>query len=326
MGPSGDTKGRASGRAQPKCSKALNCWDAGLFRASFSYAASFQLISLLVFVCDPLTKGFLSRYGSISMVGYYEMANKLVLQFRALLVGSSQVLVPVFVKLNRLDPARFAGLFDVSYQVFFFLAIVVFGFAIAAAPLISEIWIGRLEPVFVLPVILLSIGWCINSIGLPAYHAGMGTGELRPNIYSHVLMAGLNLVLALVLGYFFKGNGVVWGWSIALAAGGVCTTWLYLLAVKRSIVSLVPTNGLSLVTGVVIATVASGLVFESSVQTITHSLQAGTWVKDNMYLVAGAGAVLIYLLMMTLATMRHPVRRQLLKAIADLPIKKAITR
>lgn len=301
-------------------------WDSGLFRAAFSYAASFQLISLLVFACDPLTKGLLSRYGTISMVGYYEMANKLVLQCRALLVGSSQVLVPIFVKLNRLDPARLASVFDLTYQVLFFLSIVVFGLAIVAAPLISVVWIGRLEPVFVMPVIALSIGWCINCIGLPAYHAGMGTGELRPNVFSHVLMAGLNFIFALVFGYFFQGIGVVWGWAIALAAGGVCTTWLYFPATKRTFSQLVPHKGVPLVAGAVIAALASGLVFDNAVPSLAHLSLTAAWSQDQAYMVAGGGAIVAYLLLMTIATTGHPVRRQLLKAIAELSSKRVIPR
>ncbi len=298
-------------------------WDSGLFRSAFSYAASFQFISLLVFVCDPLTKGFLSRYGSIGMVGYYEMANKLVLQFRSLLVGSSQVLVPVFVKLNRTDSAKLASVFEASYQVLFFLSIVVFGFAMAAAPLISVLWIGRLEPAFVLPVMVLSLGWCINSFGLPAYHSGMGTGELRPNVYSHVSMASLNLVLGVALGHYFEGVGVIFGWGIALAAGGLCTTWLYLPVARRRVPNLIPESGISLAIGAIIAIAVSVGSYQMAGGLVAPTGIVGTWWKGDANWISGSGAVLIFVLMMTLLTARHPVRKQLLDAVVALLIKRS---
>ena len=81
-------------------------WSRYLFKEMLGYGVNLQVISLLVLLCDPLTKGLLSRYGSISMVGYYEMANKMVQQVRSLIVSANQVLVPEFARLNQLNPEK----------------------------------------------------------------------------------------------------------------------------------------------------------------------------------------------------------------------------
>ena len=173
-----------------------------------------------------------------------------------------------------------------------------------------------------LPVALLSFGWCLNSIGLPAYHAGMGTGELRPNVYSHVSMASLNLLLGLVLGRYFNGVGVICGWGIALAAGGLCTTWLYLPREDRTLANMIPVKGLSLVIGVFGAVLLSIVIFEKMWPAVATTGSTHTWSTANASFVAGSVATLMYLLIVVLATTGHPVRKQLLSAVRSLSSKR----
>jgi len=108
-----------------------------------------------------------------------------------------------------------------------YLAIPGFSFLIVCAPLISELWIGRNEPVFVGTTILLSAGWLVNTLSTPAYFASLGTGEMRINLLSHIVMTVANILLALCLGLAIGGLGVVAGWAIALAIGGVLLNNLY---------------------------------------------------------------------------------------------------
>ena len=196
-------------------------WDRGIFREILGYSMNFQLISILSLLCDPLTKGLLSRFGSASLVGYYEMANRLVQQFRSLIVSANQVLVPAFAQLKELDPERIRAVYLRSYRLLFFIAVPVFSALVVGAPLVSELWIGRYEASFVASMIILSAGWFVNTLCVPAYYAGLGTGELRWNVISHAGMAILNLCLGFILGERCGGLGVVAGWALALAAGGV---------------------------------------------------------------------------------------------------------
>lgn len=196
-------------------------WDRTVFREIIGYSLNFQVISLLAMLCDPLTKGLLSRYGNASMVGYYEMANRLVQQFRSLIVSANQVLVPAFAQLKELEPERIRSLYLRSYRLLFFIALPVFSTLVIGAPLVSQLWIGRYESSFVASMVILSAGWFVNTLCVPAYHAGMGTGELRWNVISHAAMAAVNLGLGFTLGERFGAVGVVAGWAVALALGGV---------------------------------------------------------------------------------------------------------
>lgn len=202
-------------------------WDKDQFKQMVGYAANFQIISILVMLSDPITKALLGRVGGVSMVGYYEMANKLVQLFRSLIVNANQVLVPAFANLGQLQPWRVSELYLKSYRMVIYLALPGFGLLIVCTPLISELWVGRIEPVFVWSMLLLSAGWFANTLAVPAYFASLGTGEMRINVTSHVVMTMTNIVLGVSLGQVIGGLGVVAGWAIALAIGGLSLNLLY---------------------------------------------------------------------------------------------------
>jgi len=196
-------------------------FDRNIFREIVGYSANFQAISALAMLCDPLTKGLIGNFGSAATVGYYEMANRLVQQVRSVIVSANQVLVPAFAQLKELEPGRIRGLYLRSYRLLFFISAPVFSALIVGAPLVSRIWIGRYEGAFVTAAVILGIGWFFNTLCVPAYYAGLGTGELRWNLVSHAVMAFLNVGLGYLLGTYLGGVGVMAGWAVALATGGV---------------------------------------------------------------------------------------------------------
>jgi O-antigen/teichoic acid export membrane protein len=286
-------------------------WDKALFKEVFAYASNFQIISLLVLMCDPLTKGLLSRYGSISDVAYYEMASKMIQQFRALILNANQVLVPVFVRLGKLDPARMQLVYNVSYQVIFFLSIVTYGFVAAAAPLLSEFWLGHFEPAFVWPMLLLCVGWCANSIGIPAYHASLGSGKLKFNVIAHGLMAITNALIACVLGPMIGGIGVVAAWSFALCLSSAVLCWSQQHVSSRPLTELLPPGGMRLIivcTGALCA--GYWLYLYASPAAEQRHAMASSGLLTNVS-ARGLIAVGIYAALMSLVTWEHPVRRQL---------------
>ena len=180
-------------------------WDRSLFRLQAREAGSFQLISLLTILADPLTKGFLSSFGSVTWVGYYGMANKLVQQLRSMIVGANQMLVPTFAQLKVLDPEKGQHVFRRAYELTCYIAIPSFTLLGISAPLISSLWIGYYEPIFVSAVAVLSVGWLLNTLSGPAYFALMGTGHMHVNLVAHIAMMIINVLLTLALGNILGG-------------------------------------------------------------------------------------------------------------------------
>lgn len=297
-------------------------WDRGLFREMIGYATSFQAISLLVMLSDPITKAFLSRFGSVSLVGYYEMANKLVQIFRSLIVNAIQVLVPMFANLRQVQPQRVLGLYFKSSRIVTYLAIPGFSFLIVCAPLISELWIGRDEPIFVWSTILLCVGWLVNTLSAPAYFASLGTGEMRINLLSHIVMTGANILLALSLGLAIGGLGVVVGWAIALVIGGVLLNSLY--CSKNSILlnSLILRDDRTLISYIVSSLGISFLGWQILPEVVEGWLAALNAPNAWGATVTNAIIILVYLASLIIPMWKHPMRNDIQRWLVGLFARK----
>jgi O-antigen/teichoic acid export membrane protein len=66
---------------------------------------------------------------------------------------------------------------------------------------------------------LLSVGWFLNTLNVPAYFAYFGIGELRWNVIGHITIGILNICLGILLGLFYNGIGVITAWVFSLASG-----------------------------------------------------------------------------------------------------------
>ena len=215
-------------------------WDKGIFKEIVRYGINFQIISITAMFYDPITKALLSKFGGLSMVGYYEMASRMVQQFRALIVSANQVLVPVIADLKEKTPEKIRPAYLLSYQVLFYLALPLYSLIIICIPIISELWIGYYENIFVIFGTLLAIGWFLNTLNVPAYFVNLGIGELRWNLISHIAIALLNTGLGFLLGAFFEGIGVVVAWVVSLALGSSIIYISYHIRHGIPLIELVP--------------------------------------------------------------------------------------
>ena len=222
-------------------------WNKSIFKEIIGYGVNIQIISISVMLCDPVTKALLSKFGGLSMVGYYEMINRMVLQFRALVVAANQVLVPAIADLKEKAPEKIISVYRTSYQLIFFLSIPLYSLIIVSLPTISILWIGHYEEAFILFGVLLSVGWFLNTLNAPAYFANLGTGELFWNVVGHSVVAVLNAVFGLLLGVYFRGKGVVIAWTLSLALGSSIIYLSYHIRHKIPLIELIPKDSRTMI-------------------------------------------------------------------------------
>jgi O-antigen/teichoic acid export membrane protein len=191
-------------------------WRYSLFREMFKYGFNFQVSSIFIMLIDPMTKALMVKYGGLNSVAYYEMANRMVTQFRLLLVSANQVMVPHIANLHEGAPEDIHKAYLDSYRVVFFLALPLFVGVSTVAPLVSEFWIGYYEQSFIVYTSLLSLAFWFNALSAPGYFVNLGTGLLRWNTWSFVVMAPLNFVFGYLLGIVWEGTGVVLGLALAV--------------------------------------------------------------------------------------------------------------
>ena len=274
-------------------------WDKKIFKEIIGYGVNFQLISITTMFYDPTTKALLSKFGGLSMVGYYEMANRMVQQFRALIVSANQVIVPFIANLHEIGPERIRSVYQSNYNLLFFLALPLYTLIIISIPLISEIWIGHYERMFVFFGVLLCIGNFLNTLAVPSYFANLGTGRLRWNVISHIAIAILNTGLGVILGFLFGGYGVVVAWVIALTLGSAVIYLAYHINNKIPLGELFPRN-CRVMAGVYIIILLIFLIIQPR---INQSADAFTL---NILLITA------FLFVMTIPLYFHPMRKRLI--------------
>ena len=278
-------------------------WNSEIFKSMMGYAASYQFIGIMDMLMDPVTKGMLSRFGSLEMVTYFELGSRVIGQVRAVIVNINQVLVPTFADASRNRPEYVETLFRRSYEVIFYMAVCMFGGLAAALPLLSLVWLRGEHPMFVSITTILCIGWAVNTVTVPAYYASLGTGDMKSVMLSHLLMALGSLLLGYCFGRLWGGYGVVWAWATALAIGGTVMQVAYYVRGNLGFKGLIPPKGIRL-----LAFCGLGLLVAYLATAWSRTLLARDFIS-------AAAAPIVFLLAFLLPAITHPVRGDLVRWI-----------
>lgn len=215
-------------------------WDKAAFKEMIGYGINLQIISVAYMFYDPLTKALLSKFGSLSMVGFYEMANKMVGQLRILLISGLRVLAPVFSYLFEKTPEKIKDVYATSYQILFYLALPAFSMLVVFTPLISYLWIGFYENDFVFFGILLCISYFIAILSFPAEVVCLGVGILKWIVIANIIAALTTGFLGYIFGTLIDGNGVVIAWSVAVCLASAIKYISFSITQKISKSELIP--------------------------------------------------------------------------------------
>ncbi|HMY71806.1 MAG TPA: lipopolysaccharide biosynthesis protein [Blastocatellia bacterium] len=273
-------------------------WRGDAFREMMSYGLNSQIVWAISLLHDPLTKSLLAGFGGTALIGYYEMATRLVNQLRSVILAANQALVPVIAGLQEHRPEATRQVYRESYQVMFYFGVPLFALLAAVLPIISELWIGHYERWFVLCGALMAAGWLGNLLSAPAYFVNLGTGELRWNTISHLALGILNLAAGWLLGRFWGGAGVVVANAVALIGSGA------ILLAAHHLRNDIPTRELFPARNLWLA-IASGCVLPASA-ILYFRLRTAYGLWPVFGLIALTGSLLIIL-----PAWLHPVRRRM---------------
>lgn len=274
-------------------------WSKRIFKEIIGYGVNFQVISLTSMFYEPVTKAFLSKFGGLSFVGYYEMANKMVQQLRNLIVSANQVLVPAVADLKERTPEKIQSVYLTSYRLVFYLALPLFSLCVLCIPVISLVWIGHYEKAFIISGILISFSWLINTLAGPANFSYLGLGKLRWNVVGHITIALLNAGLGFLLGSMSGGVGVVVAWTVSLALGSGIIYLSYHKVYRIPFAELLPRASKTI----------SIICFSGVITTvlINHDLSPAFSIK----MLNGAN-IIMFSIIICLALWFHPMRKRLM--------------
>jgi O-antigen/teichoic acid export membrane protein len=191
------------------------------FRRIWLYGAHLQLVALLVLLYDPATRLLLNYFGSLSAVGYFEMATRLIGQVRSLVVSANQVMVPHYANLNITNPETVARVVRANFQILLVVSTIVFSMLSVSSFLIGNLWIGQADAVFIEVYMILIIGYFANTLSAAIYFMNIGTGAALNNVTSWVVMISVNVIGGIFGGYLFGVIGVLVSVSTSLVCGSI---------------------------------------------------------------------------------------------------------
>jgi O-antigen/teichoic acid export membrane protein len=276
-------------------------WSRRLFREIARYGLHFQLITASQSLREPVTKALIARFGGLAMTGFYDLASRWVVTFRELIAQANQVLVPAVSHLQERKPESLPAIYRESYRLVFFLAVPTFAGLAVLSPLVSRIWIGRYEPIFVEFVVLLAAAWLVNILSNPAYVFDLGTGALRWVTLGCGATAVLNAGLGFFAGHTFGGAAVVAASAFSLACGYIGILAAYHLENHVPFAVLLPSESRGLlISSIAFATILLPLLLFMN----RHSA------SSLAMTIASLGVSFAVLLV---PVWRHPLRKRLLR-------------
>jgi O-antigen/teichoic acid export membrane protein len=202
-------------------------WKKNIFLEIFSYGTKFQAISILVILSDPMIKFLLSKYGGLTSVGYYEVAGKIVLKVRALIINVNQVMIPLYAKFIELDSSQVVKTYNFNLRCMLFTSYIIFPFLVIIAPVLSVYFFSAAAPDFIFFFILIVMAHFSNIIVSPAYFANLGIGRLNENLYSHLVSSLSCVALGLIFGSLMGGYGVALSYLLSTCLGSITLLYLF---------------------------------------------------------------------------------------------------
>lgn len=199
--------------------------DRESLRDLMGFGLKMQGLMLASFMFEPATKFVLSGTLGVSALGLYELVSRGILQARAILMAPSQNLTPSFTAELHTNPQGLKALYDRAVVLMSSTGVLAMGAMAAGSPLISWIWLGRLDVMFVVLSCIVAAGWLFNIVAVPGYYLGIASGRLRWNILGGALTA----VAAPLAAYLLAGAGpagAVLGIMIGVGSGAVLTAMM----------------------------------------------------------------------------------------------------
>ncbi|MCM8807625.1 MAG: oligosaccharide flippase family protein [Candidatus Omnitrophica bacterium] len=196
-------------------------WDIVTFKEMFNYGGNLQLNSFAYIFIDPILKFLLGKFGGISIIAYFEMANKIIGQLKMLIISVIQTLVPIISQLKEKMPEKINEIYIKCCNITSYLSMIMFFLFMIYSPIISRIWIGRYENNFVAFSTLLCFHSFIWNITYCAEAICLGTGKLKWILIANIKIVLLSIFLGYLLGTFYDGFGIIIAYTIASIVGSV---------------------------------------------------------------------------------------------------------
>lgn len=198
-------------------------FDKKILRELIGYGLKLQFTSIVSFLFDPITKFALSKFCGLDTLGYYEMANRFSVQLRLVIASPIQNMVATFAGLKNLNSDKLEILYSKATSIVIISTIIYFLLVTFSSPILSILWLKKLNFIMISFAIIMAIGWSINLIASVSYVMSLSLGSVKGNLIGHIV----TLIIVLLTVPIFQNNinGIysICGVSMAISLGAIIT-------------------------------------------------------------------------------------------------------
>lgn len=197
-------------------------WHIEIFKETYQYSIKMNAIGLIGILFEPFTKILIGTTGGTAALGIYELASRLVIQIRALVLGGAAPLLPLFSAMT-LTSKSFTALLVKTTRISTFASLGVCIFSLLGSPVVSYFMLGSFDVQLLEVNAILTWGWAINLCAVPFYISAQAAGILRWNFISHLISAICVVIFGLGIVMAVAWYSVVVGTAVGLVLGTICT-------------------------------------------------------------------------------------------------------
>ena len=212
----------------------LSAFNTQTFIDLLTYGIRLQGASLATLLFEPMTRVLVSWATNLETLAIYDLASRLVVSVRQLIVAAVQVAVPAIAKAGREDPKSLGLIYGQMIEGAWLGGTVVMACVCVSVPLIAYSWLGTMDPLFIGLAWCLIVGWWFTLFGLPDYMVAMGSGWTDIILTSQWSMALSGIILITAGRQLWEAHGVALGVAVAL----ILSTCVLITLVRRRMVSI----------------------------------------------------------------------------------------
>lgn len=195
--------------------RGASLWQSESFTNLVKFGGKVTIVGVFQLAIDPLIRLIVNFFCGLSSVAVVDLASRLIALARGVIVSLGQILVPAFAHLSAEGTANVKALYRDTNRLFLLVSIPTFSLMLSAAPFLEEILFGHRESQFLPFIWILSAAWFANVVTAPAHFFMLGRRQLRPLLWSHVIMTVGAILLGSLGGLLAGVYGALGGVAVA---------------------------------------------------------------------------------------------------------------
>jgi O-antigen/teichoic acid export membrane protein len=196
-------------------------WSLKILKSMLGYGANISLTNASSFLMDPITKIFLTKLGSPSLSGYFELSSQFIQRFRSILLTANSAVIPKIAENTVNNKEYIKEIYSENLKLAGILSLAAYSILLASSDLISIAIFNDIQPTFINILNILTVSWLINVLSAPAYFSNLGTGNVSLNSITQIMMGLLNVIFCYILGNELNGLGVIFSYATAISLASI---------------------------------------------------------------------------------------------------------